>query len=282
MSTSSMSHTNTPAAVYDSADRGAWLLREARELIAYRSLLRLLVVSQFKQRYRRSLLGMGWLFAGPLLNTAVLSVAFNALFRQQIAQYPVYVMVGLVAWNFFAQASTQGIDMAISGSGLLQRIYLPRSVFVVATLGSAVINMGIALLALLPVIVASRAPLHLTWLMLPAAIALLALFTLGVTLAVATLAAFVGDVAHMYPLLVQALFFLTPIVYPPEIVPAELRWLVQLNPLSSFVDLFRALLYRGVVPDLAHWMSAAGIALTVLGAGWVLFAWKSEEYVYHL
>lgn len=103
--------------LYDSANHSAWLLREARELLAYRTLLRLLVINQFKQRYRRSLLGMGWMLVGPLLNTAVLSIAFNALFRSSIAQYPVYVMVGLIAWNFFAQTTTQGIDAAISGSG---------------------------------------------------------------------------------------------------------------------------------------------------------------------
>jgi len=85
------------------------------------SRLRLLVINQFKQRYRRSLLGMGWMLVGPLLNTAVLSVAFNGLFRSSIALYPVYVMVGLIAWNFFAQTTTLGVDAAISGSGLLQR-----------------------------------------------------------------------------------------------------------------------------------------------------------------
>jgi len=268
--------------IYDSADHSAWLLREARELFAYRTLLRLLVINQFKQRYRRSLLGMGWMLVGPLLNTAVLSIAFNALFRSSIAQYPVYVMVGLIAWNFFAQTTTQGVDAAISGSGLLQRVYLPRSMFVIATLGGAVINMGIALIALLIVLFTNNVPLYPTWLLLPLAITVLALFTLGITLLVATLAVFVGDVAHMYQLLVQALFFLTPIVYPAEIVPTELRWLVQLNPMSIMVDLFRALLYSGHVPDLSQWLIATGIALTVLCIGWALFAWKADEYVYYL
>jgi ABC-type polysaccharide/polyol phosphate export permease len=272
----------SPQVVYDSADRGAWLLREARELFAYRTLLRLLVINQLKQRYRRSLLGMGWMLVGPLLNTAVLSVAFNALFRSSIVQYPVYVMVGLIAWNFFAQTTTLGVDAAISGSGLLQRVYLPRSMFVIATLGGAVINMGIALIALLIVLLTNSVPLYSTWLMLPLAIAVLALFTLGITLLVATLAVFVGDVAHMYQLLVQALFFLTPIVYPAEIVPTELRWLVELNPMSILVDLFRALLYRGQVPDLSQWLSAMGIAFMVLCIGWVVFAWKADEYVYYL
>jgi ABC-type polysaccharide/polyol phosphate export permease len=271
-----------PPVIYDSARRGAWFLREARELIAYRTLLRMLVINQFKRRYRRSLLGMGWVLVGPLLNTAVLSVAFNALFRGSIAQYPVYVLVGLIAWNFFAQTTTQGIDAAVSGSGLLQRVYLPRSMFVVSTLGGALINLGIALIALLIVLLATGAPLYFTGIMLPLAIVVLALFTLGITLLVATLAVFVGDVAHLYQLLVQALFFLTPIVYPSEIVPTEFRWLVQLNPMSLMVDLFRVLLYRGQIPDLSQWLTTTGIALTTLAVGWTLFTWKADESVYYL
>jgi ABC-type polysaccharide/polyol phosphate export permease len=132
------------------------------------------------------------------------------------------------------------------------------------------------------VLFTNNVPLYPTWLLLPLAITVLALFTLGITLLVATLAVFVGDVAHMYQLLVQALFFLTPIVYPAEIVPTEIRWLVQLNPISIMVDLFRALLYSGHVPDLSQWLIATGIALTVLCIGWALFAWKADEYVYYL
>lgn len=271
-----------PPIVYDSADRGAWFFREARDLLAYRTLLRILVVNQLKQRYRRSLLGMGWVLVSPLLNTAVLSIAFNALFEQSIVQYPVYVIVGLIAWNFFAQTTTLGIDAAVSGSGLLQRVYLPRSMFVVAALGGGLINLGIALIALLVVLLALGAPLYGTALLLPPAVALLALFTLGITLAVATLAVFVGDVAHLYQLLVQALFFLTPIVYPSEIVPSEFRWLVRLNPISLMVDLFRALLYRGQIPPLGQWTTTAGIALTTLLIGWALFSWKADQSVYYL
>jgi ABC-type polysaccharide/polyol phosphate export permease len=271
-----------PSIIYDSADRGPWLLREARELVAYRTLLRMLVVNQLKQRYRRSLLGMGWVLVSPLLNTAVLSIAFNALFLNSIPQYPVYVMVGLIAWNFFAQTTSLGIDAAVTGSSLLQRVYLPRSVFIVSTLGSALINMGIALIALLLVLLATGARLYVTSILLPLAIVILALFTLGVTLVVAMLAVFVGDVVHLYQLMVQVLFFLTPIVYPSEIVPAKFRWLVQLNPMSLIVDLFRALLYRGEIPPLSQWATTAGIALIALALGWALFSWKADESAYYL
>ena len=277
-----MDQMTQPSLVYDSADRGVWLLREARELIAYRTLLRMLVVTQIKQRYRRSLLGMGWVLVGPLLNTAVLSVAFNALFKNSIAQYPVYVLVGLIAWNFFAQTTTLGIDTAVTGSGLLQRVYLPRSVFIVSTLGSALINMGIALIALLIVLLATGTRLYATSILLPLAIVILALFTLGVTFVVAILAVFIGDVAHLYQLIVQALFFLTPIVYPAEIVPIEFRWLVELNPMSLIIELFRALLYRGEIPTLSEWMTTTGIALITLAIGWALFSWKADESVYYL
>jgi ABC-2 type transport system permease protein len=135
---------------------------------------------------------------------------------------------------------------------------------------------------LLIVLLALGAHLYFTSILLPLAVVLLALFTLGITLLVATLAVFIGDVAHLYQLLVQVLFFLTPIVYPSEIVPAEFRWLVQLNPMSLMVDLFRALLYRGQIPPLSQWATATGIALTTLVIGWALFSWKADQSVYYL
>lgn len=268
--------------IYDSSDRRGWLLQDARALLAYRPLVRLLVISQFKQRYRRSVLGLLWALVGPLLYTAVLSIAFTALFSAQLPNYSVYVLVGLVAWNFFAQTSVQGIESAVTGSGLLQRVYVPRSVFVVTGVGCGLVNLSIALLALLAVVLASGAPLHPTWLLLPAAVALLALFTLGVTLLVATLAAYVGDVAHMYQLVVQALFFLTPVVYPPEIVPPSLVWLVTHNPVSVLIGLFRALLYTGQVPASENWLAATAVALVTLAVGWALFAWKADDAVAYL
>jgi ABC-type polysaccharide/polyol phosphate export permease len=258
------------------------LLQDARALAAYRPLIRLLVIGQLKQRYRRSALGLAWALIGPLVHTAVLSIAFTALFRDQLPHYPVYVLVGLVAWNFFAQTSSQGIEAAVSGSGLLQRVYLPRSVFVVAALGGGLVNLAIALVALLGVAAASGAPLHLTWLLLPAAVALLAIFTLGVTLLAATLAVYVGDVAHLYQLMVQALFFLTPVAYPAEIVPDSFAWVVALSPVSLMIALFRDLLYLGRVPEAGTWLAALAVALGALACGWALFAWKADDSVAYL
>lgn len=266
--------------VYDSGDRRMWLLREVRELFAYRSLIRLLVISQLKQRYRRSTLGIAWALIGPLINTLVLSIAFTALFRGSIAQYPVYVLVGLVAWNFFSQTSIHGIDAAVSGSGLLQRVYLPRSVFIIAALGGGLTNLLLTLIALLVVILATGAPLYATWLLLPFAVALLVIFTLGITLLLSALAVFVGDIAHMYQLLIQALFFLTPIVYPRDIVPQQFSWIVQLNPVTELIDIFRALLHRGEVPAPGIWLTTLSLSLVVLLVGYTLFTWRSDEGVY--
>jgi ABC-type polysaccharide/polyol phosphate export permease len=266
--------------VYDSSDQRMWLLREVRELFAYRSLIRLLVVSQLKQRYRRSMLGIIWALIGPLINTIVLSIAFTSLFRSSINQYPVYVLVGLVGWNFFSQTSIQGIDAAVSGSGLLQRVYLPRSVFIISAIGGGLNNLGFALIALLIVIVFTGAPFYITWLLLPFAIALLAIFTMGITLLLSAIAVFIGDIAHMYQLVIQALFFLTPIVYPRDIMPTQYAWIFRLNPLTELIDIFRALLYRGEIPALGVWVNTLALALVTLVVGYTLFTWRSDEGVY--
>ncbi|HMO55959.1 MAG TPA: ABC transporter permease [Roseiflexaceae bacterium] len=266
-----MPRTTAEPHVYDSDARQDGLVHEVGELLSYRSLIRLLIISQLKQRYRRSTLGLLWAFIGPLLNTIVLSIAFTALFNASIERYPVYVLTGLVAWQFFSQTSAQGVEAAVSGSGLLQRVYLPRSIFVIAATGSGLINMALALVALLVTLLATATPMHPTWLFLPPAVILLAMFTLGITLLVASLAIAVGDVAHMYQIGLQALFFLCPIVYPRSIVPPEFGWIIDWNPLILLIDLFRALLYHGELPPIGSWFQATAIAVGLLSIGYLLF-----------
>ncbi len=110
---------------YDSAVRRSPFLREIVELVRFRDLLGLLIGRTNKTRYRRSALGVTWTLLNPLLNMAVLTFAFSHLFRFDLPRYPVYVLTGLIAWNFFSQTTTHAMNTLIWGGSLLARIYLP-------------------------------------------------------------------------------------------------------------------------------------------------------------
>jgi ABC-type polysaccharide/polyol phosphate export permease len=269
-------------ATYDSAARRAPLVRELVEVVRYRDLLGLLISNITKSRYKRSALGVVWTLLNPLLNMAVLTFAFSHMFRFSIVHYPVYVLSGLILWNFFTQTTTYAMSTLVWGGGLLKRIYLPRSIFAVASIGNGLVNLGLSLVPLLAIILIVGHPVHLTWWFVPLAVLLLAMFSLGVALLMSALAVFFADVVEMYAVVVQVWFFLTPVMYPKEMLPARFVWYLNLNPVYNLLELFRVPIYNGVIPGPHTIIAAVVSAVVSLLVGWWAFASKADELAYRV
>lgn len=267
---------------YDSASIRSPALHELRELWRYRDLLRLLVSNSIKTRYKRSALGVFWTLLNPLLTTIVLSIAFAQLFRFQIANYTIYLLVGLVIWGFFNQSTTQAMSTLIWGSSLIKRIYIPRTIFAIAVLGNALINLLLTLIPLGVIMLFTRHPFTLALLWLPLAILLMAMFTLGFSLLISTLAVYFVDVVDLYSIILTVWFYLTPVIYPLDIVPDKYAALVALNPMTLFLGLFRAIIYTGESPTLQSWGIAGGLAVLSLGLGWLFFTRKANDFAYRI
>jgi lipopolysaccharide transport system permease protein len=267
---------------YDSAARLSAPLHEFLELICYRDLLVLLVSKINKTRYKRSSLGALWTLLNPLLNMAVLSFAFSQVFRSSLPRYPIYVLIGLIYWNFFAQTTSYSMSTLVWGGDLLKRIYLPRTIFVVSAIGNGLVNMALATAALVVIMVVFRHPLYATWWMVPIAVLLLAMFSMGVALFMCTLAIYFTDVVEMYGVAVQVWFFTTPVIYPREILPARYAWYVNLNPAYNLLEMFRAPIYRGQIPGPNTIVAAIASAVVSLLVGWWVFTRKADEIAYRV
>lgn len=267
---------------YDSAARGSRALTELSALLQYRDLLALMVSNQVKTRYKRSVLGVAWTLLQPLLNMAVLTVAFSSLFHTDLPNYPVFLLTGLIAWNFFTQTTIQAMNSLVWGGSLLKRIYLPRTIFATAAIGTGLVNLVLSVVPLLGIMVVLGHPLHPTWWFVPVATLLLAMFSLGVALFLSTLAVFFVDVVDLYQALTQALFFLTAVIYPVTILPANLRWYLNLNPVYNLLELFRAPIYLGHLPGSNTLAAATVAAVVTLAIGWWTFTRKADELAYRL
>ena len=267
---------------YDSASIRSPALHELRELWRYRDLLRLLVSNSIKTRYKRSTLGILWTLLNPLLTTLVLTIAFSQIFRFQIQNYTIYLLVGLLFWNFFSQSTTQAMATLIWGSSLIKRIYIPRTIFAVSVVGNGLTNLLLALIPLALVMLITGHPFSLALLWLPLAILLLVMFTLGLALFMSTLAVYFVDVVDLYSILLTVWFYLTPVIYPVEIVPPRFAPLVQLNPMTTMLGLFRSIVYLGETPSLQAWLIAAGLAVVSLGAGWLVFTRRANDFAYRI
>jgi ABC-2 type transport system permease protein len=267
---------------YDSASVRTPAIHELGELWRYRDLLKLLISNSIKTRYKRSALGVVWTLLNPLLNTLVLTIAFSYLLRFEVENYAIYLLVGLLVWNFFSQTTTHAMNNLVWGSSLLKRIYIPRTIFAISVLGNGLVNIGLALIPLGLIMLVMGHTFSWTLLMLPFALLILAMFTLGVTLIISTLAVFFVDVIDMYGILLSAWFYLTPVIYPAEIVPEKFAIFVRLNPMYYMVDLFRQLIFVGEAPSPDQWLISVALGLIALLFGWWIFTKKSDEFAYRI
>jgi ABC-2 type transport system permease protein len=262
--------------VYDSARRPPPAFEELVALWAYRDLVVQLVRRDLVARYKRSVLGVLWTLLNPLGTMVILVVVFSRAFAAD-RTYPAYVLAGLLGWNFFAQTTLGAARQLAAGGHLIRRIYLPRTVFAVAAIGTGLLNLLLALIPLLSIMLVTGVPIRLTIFFLPVSIVTLAAFALGVGLVLSALAVDFTDAVELYGVLLPALLYLTPIIYPKEILPAPARpWLVDANPLNHLVALFRVPLCEGRLPDGTSCLVAFGTAATALLIGWFLFTARAD------
>ncbi len=267
--------------VYDSAANASPALTEIQELKHYRYLLKQLVRRDIVARYKRSVLGVAWTMLNPLGTMLIMTFVFSNLFKS-VQSYPVYILSGLIAWNFFAQGTNAAMSGLVWGGSLMQRIYLPRTIFGVSAIGTALVNLLLSIIPLLVVMLITQTTIHLTFLFLPISILLLTGFALGFGLLLSALAIFFPDVAEMYQILLMAWMYLTPVIYPEEIIPAQFMTIYRINPMYWMLKMFRMPVYEGVIPTLQDLWPALAWSVGMLIVGWLFFTSRSDEYAYRV
>lgn len=273
--------TNNDRPFYDSARRMPHALEEIREIGRYRYLLQQLIRRDILTRYKRSVLGVAWTMLNPLGTMIILSIVFSQLFKT-IQSYPAYILSGLIAWNFFAQGTNAAMSGLVWGGGLLQRIYIPRTAFGIAAIGTALVNLLLSLVPLIVVILITGSPIYISILFLPVSILLLTMFSLGVGLTLSTMAVYFPDVSEMYQILLTAWMYLTPIIYPESIIPERYLPIYRLNPMYSLIQLFRLPINEGRIPTFEEILLAALWSIGILLIGWFFFTSKSDEFAYRV
>ena len=268
--------------IYDSARRGAVALEEFRGIFQYRDLIYQLVRKDIVSRYKRSVLGIAWTLLQPLAMMLILLLVFSTLF-QAIKGYPAYILSGLIAWTFFAQTTNAIINQIVWGGALLKQIYVPRTSFAVSAIGTGLVNLALSLIPMFLIMLLADVPFRWSLLFLPISMLLLAAFALGVGLIISTMAVHFPDVAEMYSIVLMAWMYLTPIIYPENIIPATYRfWFFNLNPMYHIIKVFRMPIIDGIVPDAMTLIAAGIVSSLTLGIGWLFFSKRADTFAYYL
>lgn len=248
----------------------------------YEFLIRQLVSRDFKVKYKRSILGYCWSFLNPLLTMLVQYIVFSTIFRSGIENYPVYLLSGNIIFSFFTDAVGQGLMSIIGNASLITKVYVPKYIYPATKVMSCSINLFISLIPLLLVTLLTGGRLNLTLLLLPYALVCLLIFCMGMVLLLSAANVFFRDVQYLWGIVSLVWMYATPIFYPAEIIPDNLRFIQTINPMFHIIKFFRAILIDGVSPSPIVYLTCFIGAIVTLAVGATVFKKTQGKFVLYL
>jgi lipopolysaccharide transport system permease protein len=244
----------TAGAASVAIDRSAGVMPKVRELWSYRELISDLVVRDLRARYKSSMLGYLWTQLAPLMMMLVFTFVFSVMMPNGLALFPVFVIVGLLPWNYCTEAVSGGTRSVIDNANLIKKVFFPREILPLVSVFSSLLNYLLSLpmmflvMAVTQLLTLGYLNFSLTFLYLPVIILIQTMFLIGVTLFLSALAVFFRDVTHLIGIVILFWFFLTPVFYTLDIVSSQVARLIRwLNPMASMVEFYREILYGNAV-----------------------------------
>lgn len=245
----------------------------------YRFLLEDMVMRDIKLKYRRSVVGLLWSILNPLLMMVVITAVFQNLFRFEIENFAVYYLTGWVVFNFVTEATTGAMTSIMSASALIRKVYIPKYIFPMQKCVFSFVNMLFSLVALFVVMLVLQ--VEITWyvLLIPIPLLLALVFAIGLGMILSTVAVFFRDMIHLYGIFTMVWMYLTPIIYPEEILVGVMQTVMKLNPLYYYVDYFRQLTLYGTLPEIQTLFVMLFCSTVSLLLGVAVFKNKQDRFI---
>jgi lipopolysaccharide transport system permease protein len=225
------------------------LFKYITELYYYREMLKNLVTKELRARYKGSVFGFLWTFFNPLLILVVYSVVFSFVMRVQMDHYSMFLFIGLLPWNYLATSVQMGVTSVVSSSGLIKKTYFPREMLPLSIVISNLINYLLSLFILIPALLIVKIPLTIALLSFPIILIIQTILVVGLTLLLSAANVYFRDLEHITGVVIMAWFFFTPIIYPMEMVPDEIKSLFALNPMLPVIKAYQDIFFYQKFPD---------------------------------
>ena len=251
------------------------LAADIREMLSeqrqYRDILYQMTRRDLLLRYKQTVMGVGWAIFMPLVNTVIFSVIFTRVAPIDVqVPYPLFAFCGLTAWNFFASALRSSMTSLTSNASLVTKIYFPREMLPFSSIVVAFVDFLIGFAVIVGMMAWYRVPVGPAVLWLPVVVAVQIVFTAGVGLVLAMANLFYRDVKYLSEVLLTAWMFASSVLYPIELLGGRMGRAFRLNPMTTIIDSYRAVLFRGEAPP-AQLVAAAVLGLCTLMVAWIVF-----------
>lgn len=259
------------------------IFKEVRDVIKWRELLGQMVSREVKARYKQSILGYFWIILNPLAQMLVMSFAFSIILRIPTnatgnIPYSVFLFVALLPWNLFSNSLSSACGSLVGSASLITKVYFPRTILVLSTVIAKIIDFGLALTVLIVYMIAYRLPINANILWVIPIFLIQQIFTMGLSLFFAAANLLYRDIQYLLSLLLILWMYLTPVIYPADLVPERYRMIFQLNPMAVIINAYRQTVLGGGIPNLMSIGIALAVSVLVLLVGFSYF--KSREKIF--
>lgn len=246
-------------------------LNRLKEIYKYREMIISLVRKDLRTRYKGSVLGFLWTFINPLLQLIVYSIVFSFVMRVKMENYYMYMFVGLLPWIFFCNALQLGSISIVSNRDLIKKIYFPRLVLPIATLGSSFMNFLFSLIVLFIALLVSGIGISIYFIYVPVLCLILLLFASSFTFILAACNVYLRDLEHIIAIVTMSWFYAVPILYPIEMVPNEFQELYRLDPIVPIILSFQDAIYYKRLPNIESLINIGILSIILLVISYFVF-----------
>lgn len=248
----------------------------------YGFLVQQLVARDFKNKYKRSVLGMFWSFLNPLLTTLVQYVVFSSIFKSNTENFVVYLLTGTIFFNFFSEASNMAMSSIVNNSSLITKVYVPKYIYPLSRVLSSGVNFAISMIPWILVILVTGVEITPAILLVIFPIICNVILAMGMGLFLSAIMVFFRDTQFLYGVVLTILMYLTPIFYPVTIIPEQYRWMFLLNPVSNNIVFARSCVLDGIFPGMPLALLCLGYSLAILALGAWIFKKTQDRFILHI
>lgn len=251
-------------------------------VVRYMNLLRELVIRDIKKKYRRSVLGILWSMLNPIMIMLIMSFVFSHLFRFDIQNFPMYLIVGQVMFNFYSEATNFAMGSIIENGALIKKTYVPKYLFTISRVMSSLVNLSLTLPAIFIIALITGNPISWHFIVCLVPILMLFFFCMGMGLFLAAVTVYFRDVYHLYGVILAALSYATPIFYPMTIIPENYRYVMYFNPLTHYLEALRACVYLDTLPSLMNIGICGLLAALMMLVGGYAFKRCQDNFILYV
>lgn len=245
----------------------------------YTFLLKQLIGKEFAIKYRRSYLGIVWVILNPLLTMIMLSAVFSYVFRFNIENFPVYLILGQVTFNFFSEATQVSITTIVGSGSMIKKVYVPKYIFPLSKVIFSFLNFILSFIPVALVMLFYRIPVSINLIYMPCILFFYFLFTLGIGLLLSAMDVFMRDTQYLFGIVVTLLGYLTPIFYSIDNISPRLRSIMSFNPLYQYINCVRTIMLNRMTPSVEQISICMIWGVVSLFIGFIYFYKKQDKFI---